>query len=83
MAVVTVSLKAKLQKYLQLINTEDPIDYYFFEIDNCLPHKPCLYQNLCKTVSKSPAGNTRSHLSLIESQTMYLKPSQTMYSKHF
>lgn len=51
MTVVTVNTEAELQKCLQLFSLEDPIEYYFSEIANCLPCEPCLYQNVCKTLS--------------------------------
>lgn len=34
-----VNLEAGLQKCLQLIDSQDPVEYYFSELANCLPHK--------------------------------------------
>lgn len=65
--VMTVSLKTELQKYLQLINPENPTEYYFSEIANCLPCEFCICQNVCKTVNGP--GSTRHHFILMAGQT--------------
>lgn len=41
MTMMAVNLQAELQECLQLINAEDPIEYYFFKIARCWPCESC------------------------------------------
>lgn len=63
---MTVNLKTELQKYLQLTNPENPTEYYFSEIANCLPCEFYNYQNVCQTVNGP--GNPRHHFILMAGQ---------------
>lgn len=76
---VTVNFQAELQKCFQLIDPQDPIEYYFSEIANGWPREPCVSVSECLQDCKSP-GSARHHFTFVVSQTKYI-PNHTSHNE--